>query len=70
MQLTKNDFGSVWLCKNCSFRFGFGFRKLTAVSAFPVWFITLFVVRYVSTLLSAFQFTILSLFWGKGRERG
>jgi len=29
----KNDFGSV-LQKNCSFRFGFGFTKLTVVSVF------------------------------------
>jgi len=33
----KNDFGSVRFCKkNCCFRFGFGFTKLTAVSVFLV----------------------------------
>jgi len=33
----KNDFGSVFgsvLQKNCGFRFGFGFMKLTVVSVF------------------------------------
>ena len=40
VRLAKNDFGSVFgsvLQKNCSFRFGFGFTKLTAVSVF--WFV-------------------------------
>jgi len=39
VQLAKNDFSSFFgsvLQKNCGFRFGFGFIKLTAVSVF--WF--------------------------------
>jgi len=35
VQLAKNDFGSV-LQKNCGFRLGFDFTKLTVVSGF--WF--------------------------------
>jgi len=37
VRLAKNDFSSVFssvLQKNCGFRFGFGFTKLTAVSVF------------------------------------
>ena len=35
VRLAKNDFGSV-LQKNCGFRFGFSFTKLTTVSAFSI----------------------------------
>jgi len=47
VRLAKNEFGSVFgsvLQKNCGFRFGFGFTKLTAVSFFRFVFFALCVV--------------------------
>jgi len=40
VRLAKSDFGSVFQKKNCGFRFGFGFTKLTAVSVFGSVFCT------------------------------
>jgi len=69
VRLAKNDFGSVFgsvLQKNCGFRFGFGFTKLTAVSVFETTWKTVpkppksvFENRTAETEFSVFEF------WGR-----
>jgi len=60
VRLAKNDFGSV-LQKNCGFRFGFGFTKLTAVSVFGSVFCTVCCLMYMTLEMTYFPDELVQL---------